>query len=169
MIRQGSDAPLETTAAALVGLLQRRRLRLATGESCTGGLIAHLITMQAGCSAYYAGGVVAYSNTAKTALLNVPDALIRRHGAVSAAVAESMAAGALARLDADAAVAVTGVAGPSGGTPEKPVGLVFIGTAVRGAAPRVHAVHFTGARGDIQKAASQTALKMLYDMLSESG
>ena len=97
---------------------------LAVGESCTGGLMAARVTERAGSSAYFAGGVVSYSNEAKVALLGVEPALIERHGAVSVEVAEAMAEGALRRFDADTAVAITGVAGPGGGTEAKPVGYV---------------------------------------------
>jgi nicotinamide-nucleotide amidase len=109
--------------------LQRTGVTLATAESCTGGLVAQMITAIAGVSSFYRGGVVSYSNEAKTTLLGVPEDLLQKHGAVSPEVAEAMAAGARARLGADIAVSTTGVAGPSGGTPEKPVGLVYLGVA----------------------------------------
>lgn len=147
-------------------MLLERGLRLATAESCTGGLIAHWITSIPGCSAYYAGGVVAYADDAKTALLGVPEALIAAHGAVSAPVAAAMAAGAIERMQADVAVSTTGIAGPSGGTSGKPVGLVYIGVAVRGGACRVAEHHFKGSRADVQIAAGQAALKMVEGMLA---
>ena len=104
--------------------------RIATAESCTGGLLAARLTDRPGSSAYLAGGVVAYANDAKTELLGVDPALIDAHGAVSEPVAEAMAAGALRRFDADTAVAITGIAGPGGGTEEKPVGTVCFTVAV---------------------------------------
>jgi nicotinamide-nucleotide amidase len=118
-------------ADALVSELARTGAKLATAESCTGGLIAHLITAIPGVSAYYPGGVVSYSNEAKATFLEVPPDLIRAHGAVSPEVAVAMAQGALRRFGADIAVSTTGVAGPGGGSPEKPVGLVYLGLAVR--------------------------------------
>jgi nicotinamide-nucleotide amidase len=119
----------DDVAEALVRRLERTGSTLATAESCTGGLIARLVTAIAGVSPYYKGGVVSYANQAKIDLLGVPADLLQAHGAVSAEVAAAMAEGARARLDADIAVSTTGVAGPTGGTPEKPVGLVYIGLA----------------------------------------
>src|SRR5262249_45268814 len=109
--------------------LERTGANLATAESCTGGLIAHLITAIPGASGYYLGGVVSYSNLAKTSMLDVPRELIERHGAASPEVAEAMAAGARARFGSDIGISATGVAGPTGGTDEKPVGLVYLGLA----------------------------------------
>ena len=119
----------EDVADALVNLLIRTGKTLATAESCTGGLIAHLITAIAGVSPYYPGGVVSYANQAKTELLGVPPALIEAHGAVSPEVAAAMAEGVRKRLGADLGLSATGVAGPSGGTADKPVGLVYLGLA----------------------------------------
>jgi nicotinamide-nucleotide amidase len=115
----------EATGAAL----RTHGLTLATAESCTGGLIGELITDVAGSSQYYLGGVVSYANAAKIELLGVAPSIIDEHGAVSRQVAEAMAEGARARLGADIAVAVTGIAGPGGGSPEKPVGTVWIAVA----------------------------------------
>jgi nicotinamide-nucleotide amidase len=114
---------------AVVAQLERTGATLATAESCTGGLIAHLVTAIAGVSPFYLGGVVSYSNAAKAALLDVPSELIESHGAVSPEVAAAMARGARARLGAGISISATGVAGPSGGTAEKPVGLVYLGLA----------------------------------------
>jgi PncC family amidohydrolase len=102
---------------------------LATAESCTGGLIAHTLTNVPGSSTWFKGGVIAYANEAKTALLGVQDSLIKNHGAVSAPVAKAMAQGARKRFKSDFAIATTGIAGPSGGSPQKPVGLVYIALA----------------------------------------
>jgi len=110
----------------VVDLCRRRGLTLATAESCTGGLIAARLTDAAGASDAFLGGVIAYSNDVKQKQLGVPDALLRKHGAVSAEVGAAMATGARERLGADLAIADTGIAGPGGGTPEKPVGLVFV-------------------------------------------
>jgi nicotinamide-nucleotide amidase len=116
-------------ADAAVALLMQTGTTLATAESCTGGLIARQITAIAGVSPYFPGGVVSYSNASKVELLSVPAALIDAHGAVSAEVAEAMAVGVRQRFHADLGLSVTGVAGPTGGTPEKPVGLVYLGLA----------------------------------------
>ncbi len=120
----------EVTMEAVVGgMLTERALTLATAESCTGGLLGARLTAVPGASRYYRGGVVAYANEAKRDLLGVPEALLREHGAVSGQVARAMAEGARARLGADLALATTGISGPDGGTPEKPVGLVWIAFA----------------------------------------
>ena len=125
VVGEGSD----DVAEGLVAQLARTGATLATAESCTGGLIAHLLTAIAGVSAYYQGGVVSYANLAKSELLGVPPQLIESHGAVSPEVAAAMAEGVRNRLSADIGISTTGVAGPGGGTPHKPVGLVYIGLA----------------------------------------
>jgi nicotinamide-nucleotide amidase len=114
---------------AVFGLLAERKLTLACAESCTGGTIAHKLTRVPGVSSVFRGGVVSYANEAKRDLLGVPEELLARHGAVSSEVAAAMADGARKRFGADLAVSSTGVAGPGGGTPEKPVGLVWLGLA----------------------------------------
>jgi nicotinamide-nucleotide amidase len=119
-------------ARALLAEFERQRRKLATAESCTGGLLAGLLTEIAGSSAVFERGFVTYSDSAKTELIGVPAALIGRHGAVSKEVAQAMAEGALARAPVDVAVSVTGIAGPDGGSAEKPVGLVYIAAAPRG-------------------------------------
>ena len=120
------DATLEQVVG---GMLAERGTTLATAESCTGGLLGERVTAVPGASAYYRGGAVTYSNEAKTALLGVPEALLAAHGAVSGEVAQAMAEGARARFGADLAVSTTGISGPDGGTPDKPVGLVYVGFA----------------------------------------
>jgi len=122
----------ETLASVVGGLLRERRQTLATAESCTGGMLAEWITDVPGSSDYFLRGVVTYSNQAKIDLLGVPAAAIEQHGAVSAEVAEAMAAGCRRNAGTDYALSVTGIAGPSGGTPNKPVGLVFVGLAGAG-------------------------------------
>jgi nicotinamide-nucleotide amidase len=127
VVGEGSDDVPEATAA----MLFQTGATLATAESCTGGLIAHLITKISGISRCFLGGIVAYSNDAKVALLEVPRELVAAHGAVSPEVAGAMAEGARRRFGADLAISATGVAGPSGGTLEKPVGLVYVGLATK--------------------------------------
>jgi nicotinamide-nucleotide amidase len=119
----------EDVADAVVAQLARTGATLATAESCTGGLIAHLLTAIAGVSLYYLGGVVSYANEAKVALLGVLPGLLEVHGAVSPEVARAMALGVRERLGAEMGLSVTGIAGPTGGTPDKPVGLVYLGLA----------------------------------------
>lgn len=125
---------LTEAASALIARLRSRGRHLATAESCTGGLLAGLLTEIAGASDVIDRGWVTYSNEAKTALLGVSEATLAAHGAVSAETAEAMARGALSASAADLAIAVTGIAGPGGGTADKPVGLVHIGVAARGGA-----------------------------------
>src|SRR5438105_603789 len=125
------DEQILADAASLLEICRTRGLRLATAESCTGGLIAATFTAIAGSSDVVDRGFVTYSNAAKTEMLGVPAELIASVGAVSEAVAARMAEGALARSAADLAVSVTGVAGPGGGSAEKPVGLVWFGVAAR--------------------------------------
>jgi len=129
------DENLIRTAEALLATLRARKLMLATAESCTGGLIAGVLTEIAGSSDVVERGVVTYSNEAKTELIGVPAEMIAAHGAVSKEVALAMAAGARAHSRADIAVAVTGVAGPGGGSAAKPVGLVHLAAQRRGLPP----------------------------------
>jgi nicotinamide-nucleotide amidase len=120
----------DETLEGLVGrLLRARGWTVALAESCTGGLVGHRLTQVGGSSAYFERGLVVYSNAAKQTLLGVPDMVLREHGAVSAACAEAMARGARERAGADVGVSVTGIAGPDGGTPTKPVGTVFVALA----------------------------------------
>ena len=123
------DDALVARVVALGDALRARGWRLATAESCTGGLLAGTCTAPAGASDWFAAGVVTYANDAKSAMLGVPGALIERHGAVSAEVADAMARGALAHANAQLALSVTGIAGPGGGSAAKPVGTVWLGLA----------------------------------------
>jgi nicotinamide-nucleotide amidase len=125
---------LQAAAARVLETCRNRRLKVATAESCTGGLVAGALTEIAGSSEVFDRGFVVYSNAAKQAMLGVGEALLDRHGAVSRETAAAMAAGALAKSSADIAVAVTGIAGPGGGSAEKPVGLVYFSAAARGGA-----------------------------------
>jgi nicotinamide-nucleotide amidase len=154
------------SARRLVWELEARGLKLATAESCTGGLVAGALTEIAGSSAVVERGFVTYSNTAKIDMLGIDATLIERHGAVSAEVARAMAEGALARSDADVAVAVTGIAGPSGGSAEKPVGLVHFAVARAGLAT-VHREERFGDRGrtEIRLAAVRTAMSLARETI----
>lgn len=156
-----------TVDEQVAGLLAERRI--ATAESCTAGMLAARLTDRAGSSAYVAGGVVAYANEAKTGMLGVDPALIAEHGAVSAPVAEAMAAGALHRFDADTAVAITGVAGPGGGTAEKPVGTVWFCVMLAGGPTVTRCVQVPGERADVRERSTTVAMHLLRRALLESG
>jgi nicotinamide-nucleotide amidase len=145
-------------------LLLKKQLRLVTAESCTGGLIAAACTDLAGSSAWFERGFVTYSNAAKTELLGVPERVLRRAGAVCGPVAQAMAVGALAHSHAQVAVAVTGVAGPSGGSPAKPVGTVWFGFALPGQV-LTEKCHFDGDRATVRQATVRHALERLVELL----
>jgi len=149
----------ENMEAALGRVLREAGATIATAESCTGGLIASRVTDVPGASDYFLEGLVTYSNQAKTALLGVPEALIAAHGAVSEEVARAMAEGCRERAGTDYAIAVTGIAGPAGGTPEKPVGLVYIAVADRAGVEVVRQT-WPGTRSQFKTRVSQTALNM---------
>jgi PncC family amidohydrolase len=148
----------------LGGLLREKQLRLAVAESCTGGLIASRITDVAGSSDYFEAGVVVYSNQAKQAFLSVPAESIEAHGAVSREVAEKMAEGVRAATGADIGLSVTGIAGPTGGSPEKPVGTVYIGLASQ-AGTFFRKFNFSGGRLEIKEQTSTEALQFAIDLL----
>ena len=139
--------------------------RIGVAESCTGGLLAARLTQPPGASAYVAGGVTAYSNEAKSDLLDVPAELIERHGAVSPEVADAMADGAMARFDADVAVAVTGVAGPDGGTEEKPVGYVCFCAKLGDGTVLARDPRLPGSRDDIRDRSVVVAMHLLRWLL----
>ncbi len=140
--------------------------RIATAESCTGGLLAARLTERPGSSAYLAGGLVTYANDAKAELLGVDPALIETHGAVSEPVAEAMAAGALRRFGADTAVAITGIAGPGGGTGDKPVGTVCFAVTLAGQSPSTRTLLLPGNRSDIRERSTTVAVHLLRQALS---
>lgn len=152
-------------AAELGAALQARRWRCATAESCTGGLVAGAITAIAGSSAWFERGFVTYTNEAKTEMLGVPSGLIEDHGAVSEPVARAMAEGALAHSPADLAVAITGVAGPGGGTAAKPVGMVCFAWARRGGGTDAVTLHVPGDRTAVREAAVAVALRGLLERI----
>ena len=156
-----SPASFASLAEAVLAHHRRAGEKLATAESCTGGAIAAALTDIAGSSDVFERGFVVYSNEAKSELLGVPAALIAQHGAVSEEVAAAMAEGALAHSRADAVVSVTGIAGPGGGTPAKPVGLVYIGCARRGGRPAVERHVFAGDRAAVRRATVKRALELL--------
>jgi nicotinamide-nucleotide amidase len=141
--------------------------RIATAESCTAGMLAARLTDRAGSSAYVAGGVVAYANEAKVGMLGVGPALIAEHGAVSSEVAEAMATGALTRFDADTAVAITGVAGPGGGTADKPVGTVWFCVALTDGPMVTRCVSVPGDRSDVRERSTTVAMHLLRRALIE--
>ena len=160
---------LTATAETLLATLRARKLMLATAESCTGGLIAGVLTEIAGSSDVVERGFVTYSNEAKSELIGVPMAMIRERGAVSKEVALAMAAGALGHSRADIAVAVTGVAGPGGGSAAKPVGLVHLSAERRGRAPIHRECRFGEiGRHGIRMATVAVALEMIDELAREA-
>jgi len=157
--------PSQLTVGLLADVLVKKHWQLATAESCTGGLIAAACTDLAGSSDWFERGFVTYSNAAKTELLGVAPQLIEHHGAVSEAVVRAMAAGALARSQAQVAVAVTGIAGPGGGSADKPVGTVWLGWATpAGITSEVQ--HFGGDRAAVRTATVHHALTQLVTLLT---
>jgi nicotinamide-nucleotide amidase len=156
----------EPLVLALAQALRAGGLRLATAESCTGGLIAAACTAVAGSSDWFERGFVTYSNAAKTEAIGVDAALIAAHGAVSEEVALAMAQGTLARSQADLAVAVTGIAGPGGATPGKPVGTVWVALARRGAPTQAELLQLQGDRAAIRAQTVEYALQRLLALAS---
>ncbi|RLA84042.1 MAG: hypothetical protein DRG31_05460 [Deltaproteobacteria bacterium] len=154
----------DTLEGVLGGLLRERGFSLATAESCTGGLVAHRITQVPGSSEYFLGGVVSYSNESKERELGVPAEVIRVHGAVSAECASAMAEGVRLRFGSTFGISTTGIAGPAGGTPEKPVGTVFIALDA-GSHKEVKGYRFFGDRNQIKLMASEVALDRLRRFL----
>jgi nicotinamide-nucleotide amidase len=141
--------------------------RIATAESCTAGLLAARLTDRPGSSDYVMGGVVSYSNEAKAELLGVDPTLIEAYGAVSEPVAEAMASGALKRFNADTAVAITGIAGPGGGTPEKPVGTVCFSVKLADGPTTTRTLQLPGNRSDIRERSTTVAMHLLRRALSD--
>ncbi|MDH5642756.1 MAG: competence/damage-inducible protein A [Gemmatimonadota bacterium] len=152
-------------AEVLVAQLSDRRLKIATAESCTGGLVGRRITSVPGASGVYAGGIVAYENRIKQDFLGVSEDVLQRHGAVSEEVALAMARGAQDRFSVDLAVAITGIAGPSGGTEAKPVGTVSIAGYFEGA-ERVSTRVFPGTREEVRERSAQAALDLVWKLLT---
>ncbi len=159
--------PLTLLVERLQARCLERGLTVATAESCTGGLVAKLITDLAGSSAYFRGGIVSYANEAKTRLLGVPEDQLTAHGAVSAQVARSMAIGAIERTGASLAVSVTGVSGPGGGSPAKPVGLTYVAVAdAEGVAVRRFV--WPGDRSANRESSARAAIELLLERISAS-
>jgi nicotinamide-nucleotide amidase len=147
-------------------LMKERGLTIAAAESCTGGLLMSRLTDVPGSSAYVLAGAIVYSNESKTALIDVPAGLIREHGAVSEPVAVALAEGIRARTGANLGVGITGIAGPSGGTPEKPVGTVAVAVIAPDGAARVRTFSFPGGRAQVKFHATQAALDMVRRIIS---
>lgn len=148
----------------LVQLLKVKKMTISTAESCTGGLISKLITDIPGSSDVFIGGVVSYSNEMKMKWLGVRQKTLEKYGAVSEATVKEMLDGILMETGSDIAVAVSGIAGPTGGTPEKPVGTVFIGVAINDQRI-IKRYKFEGSRDDIRMKSAMDALKMILDQL----
>ena len=152
------------SASRVIEALRTKSRKVTTAESCTGGLVAAAITSIAGSSDVFEYGFVTYADMAKADMIGVDAALIKRHGAVSVEVAQAMAEGALATAAADLALSITGIAGPGGGSPAKPVGLVFVGCAVRGAATLVQRYEFGDiGRDEVRLASVRAGLKLLEE------
>jgi nicotinamide-nucleotide amidase len=156
---------MEATAQRVVEAAIAHKLTITTAESCTGGMIAAALTDIPGASAVLGFGFITYANIAKAALLGVPEVLLEAHGAVSEPVAKMMAEGALIAAGADLAIAVTGIAGPAGGSAAKPVGLVWFGLARRNGDTVATRHVFTGDRAAVRGAATETALAMLNEAI----
>ena len=159
------STPIQQIVQNLAEILSQRNLKLCTAESCTGGLIAKTLTDQAGSSDWFDRGFVTYSNQAKTDMLGVPAELINRYGAVSEAVASAMLNGAIRHSAAEYAISVTGVAGPGGGSEEKPVGTVWIGVGSEDQ-QIVRRYVFDGDRDAVRQATLKISLETLNNMLS---
>ncbi len=158
-----ADNRLEARVGAA---LLARGWTICAAESCTGGLIMHRLTKIAGSSAYVLGGVVTYSNDTKERLISVPHETLVAHGAVSAQTALAMADGVRQLFDADIAVSVTGIAGPGGGTPEKPVGLTYIGLARRGTPTEARRHVWSGDREGVKAASAEAALAWVLEVMA---
>ena len=163
------DPVIYRLAEEVGAALKRRGLMLATAESCTGGWIAEAITMVPGSSEWFERGFVTYTYISKREMLGVGEKTLERHGAVSEEVVLEMAAGALTRSHAQIAVAVSGVAGPSGGTPEKPVGTVCIAWGAKGVAPRAETQRFPGDREAVRRQSVVHALQGVLGLLARDG
>jgi len=158
---------IETAAKQLAECLRNQNKTLAVAESCTGGWVAKALTDLAGSSEWFSGGIVSYTNAAKQTLLNVDEASLITFGAVSEQVATQMAKGVLTAFDSSVSVAITGVAGPSGGTADKPVGMVCFATADAFKGPIACTKNFSGNREKVRKQAVLMAIQLLLEKLAE--
>lgn len=158
---------MDILAAKVGEALKSHRLMLATAESCTGGGVAQAITEVAGSSAWFDRGFVTYSNLAKVQMLGVSEATLNQRGAVSEATVREMVAGALANSEAQVALAVSGIAGPTGGTPDKPVGTVWFAWAVKNGLTLARVHHLSGNRSEIRSRAVNIALRGVQDLLAQ--
>ena len=161
-----SPVTLYRLAEDVGAALKSRRLMLATAESCTGGWVSEAVTMVPGSSDWFERGFVTYTYISKREMLGVKEATLDKHGAVSEEVVREMVGGALARSHAQVAVAVSGVAGPTGGTPDKPVGLVCFAWSMKGAAPRSEIKRFSGDREAVRRLSVEHALKGVLALLA---
>jgi len=161
-----SESELHALAQTIAAMFSQRGATLVTAESCTGGWIAKILTDIAGSSSWFECGVVAYSYEAKEALLGVRPETLEQQGAVSRETVIEMVSGALARFGATVAVAVTGIAGPSGGTPDKPVGTVWIGWKRRGGYAQTELFHFDGDREAVRRQTVAAALRGIQKILT---
>ncbi len=167
--RPPTDDELDGAARRLGRALVKRGWQMASAESCTGGLVGHVITQVPRSSDHYLGGIISYSNAVKGELLDVPSDLLERVGAVSAEVAEAMTSGALDRFPvARLAVAVTGIAGPDGGSAEKPVGLTYVAAALRDGAAVVERHTWPHDRAGNKRASAQAALELAARLASDA-
>ncbi|OQA34529.1 MAG: Nicotinamide-nucleotide amidohydrolase PncC [Betaproteobacteria bacterium ADurb.Bin341] len=165
MVPELTQSGLERLAEEVGARLKARGELLVTAESCTGGWVGQCLTAIAGSSTWYDGGFITYSNTAKTQFLGVPESTLRRHGAVSEATARAMAQGALARSSAGWSLAITGIAGPGGGSPRKPVGTVCFAWARQEGGCVAETCHFEGDREAVRLQAVGHALRGIRDRL----
>ena len=158
---------MDVLAAQVGGLLKAHGLMLATAESCTGGGVAQAITDVAGSSGWFERGFIAYSNQAKQQMLGVSEATLNQHGAVSEATVREMVAGALANSMAQVALAVSGIAGPDGGTPDKPVGTVWFAWGIKHGATHARRHRINGNRAEVRAQSVHIALQGVLDLLSQ--
>ena len=157
---------MEQVEETLAALLKEKKMSVTVAESCTGGMIAARLVNVPGISEHFWGSFVTYANEAKTALLGVDAKLLAKKGAVSPEVAEAMAMGAAKAAGADVGISSTGIAGPDGGTPEKPVGLVYLGCCVKGVVSVIEC-HFHGTRQEVREQAARAALELAVACVTE--
>jgi nicotinamide-nucleotide amidase len=159
-------SPLYRLAEEVGSALKKRRLMLATAESCTGGWISEAVTMVPGSSDWFERGFVTYTYISKREMLGVKESTLEKHGAVAEEIVREMAEGALARSHAQIAVAVSGIAGPSGGTPEKPVGTICLAWAAKGGAVHSETKHYSGDRESVRRQSVERALEGVLELLA---